>query len=65
MNTEHWLDILETETFPTVYCEFKLEEAEIFMDIYKRYAWLSKPSLHAMFSTHGQIQKVLSEVVQL
>ena len=37
VNTEYWLDMLKDETFPTTFCPFKLEEAHVFMDIYKRY----------------------------
>ena len=46
VNTEYWLDILKTETFPTTYCPFRIDEAEIFIDIYKRYV----PDLPQIFS---------------
>lgn len=43
VNTERWIDILEEETFPTILCPFHLEEAEVFLSIYKR-LYLDKDS---------------------
>lgn len=36
VNTEHWIDLLKDETFPTVLCPFLLEEAQVFINIYER-----------------------------
>ncbi|XP_053374671.1 uncharacterized protein LOC123531612 [Mercenaria mercenaria] len=36
VNTEHWIDLLKGETFPTVLCPFLLEEAQVFIGIYER-----------------------------
>lgn len=43
VNTEHWIDLLKDDTFPTVLCPFFLEEAQVFIKIYER-MYLNKDS---------------------
>lgn len=43
VNTEHWIDLLRDETFPTVLCPFLMEEAQVFINIYER-LYLNKDS---------------------
>ncbi|XP_052805948.1 uncharacterized protein LOC128235214 [Mya arenaria] len=43
VNTEHWIDLLKDETFPTELCPFLLEEAKVFLAVYER-LYLNKDS---------------------
>ncbi|KAL5006465.1 hypothetical protein ScPMuIL_015271 [Solemya velum] len=36
VNTENWLEILSTETFPSHLCPLTLEDAQLFLDVYTR-----------------------------
>lgn len=36
VNTEIWIDLLNDVTFPTVTCQFTIEDAQLFIELYKR-----------------------------